>query len=178
MAWWLPCPLFTAMVGSFVHDSFSNFQICNTVLLTTVTMLYVTSPWLPYFITGSLYFLPPFAHVAVFWRGSEQLLYCCWWCLLLRPPWRVAPQTLLSWDFPGKNTGVGCHFLLQRIFSTQGLSPCLLHCRQSLIYPLSHQGSPYWDYLVSTSFKAWPLSQSYCLSLAQSWLSRPWTPRT
>ena len=24
------------------------------------------------------------------------------------------------WDFPGKNTGVGCHFLLQGIFSTQG----------------------------------------------------------
>ena len=27
--------------------------------------------------------------------------------------WTVALQTPLSWDFPGKNTGVGCHFLLQ-----------------------------------------------------------------
>ena len=36
------------------------------------------------------------------------------------------------WDSPGKNTGVGCHFLLQGIFSTQGLSPGLLHCRQIL----------------------------------------------
>ena len=26
-----------------------------------------------------------------------------------------------SWDFPGKNIGVGCHFLLQRIFLAQGL---------------------------------------------------------
>ena len=28
---------------------------------------------------------------------------------------------------PNKNTGVGCHALLQRIFPTQGLNPCLLH---------------------------------------------------
>ena len=43
--------------------------------------------------------------------------------------------------FPGKSTGVGCYFLLQGIFLTQGLNPCLLHCRQ-MLYPLSHQGSP------------------------------------
>ena len=36
--------------------------------------------------------------------------------------------------------GVGCHFLLQRIFPTQGLNPGLPHCRQTL-YHLSHQGS-------------------------------------
>ena len=36
------------------------------------------------------------------------------------------------WDFPGKNTGVGCHFLLQGIFPTQGLNPGLPHCRQML----------------------------------------------
>ena len=45
------------------------------------------------------------------------------------------------WDFPGKSTGVGCHFLLQRIFLTQGSNPGLLHCRQ-MLYSLSHQGSP------------------------------------
>ena len=27
---------------------------------------------------------------------------------------------LCPWDFPGKNTGVGCHFFLQGIFPTQG----------------------------------------------------------
>ena len=31
----------------------------------------------------------------------------------LRPPWTVACQAPLPWDFPGKNTGMGCHFLLQ-----------------------------------------------------------------
>ena len=32
-------------------------------------------------------------------------------------------RLLCPWDFPGKDTGVGCHFLLQQIFLTQGLSP-------------------------------------------------------
>ena len=41
----------------------------------------------------------------------------------------------------GVDTGVGCHFLLQGIFPTQGLKPGLLHCRQ-ILYLLSHQGSP------------------------------------
>ena len=52
----------------------------------------------------------------------------------------VVHRAPLSMDSPGKNTGVGCHFLLQGIFPTQGWNPSLLHCRQTL-YPLSHQGS-------------------------------------
>ena len=40
-----------------------------------------------------------------------------------------------------KNTGVGCHFLLQEIFPTQGSNLSLLHCRQTLCH-LSHQGTP------------------------------------
>ena len=47
---------------------------------------------------------------------------------------------LHPWDFPSKSTEVGCHFLLQRIFLTQGLNLGLPHCRQAL-YCLSHQGS-------------------------------------
>ena len=43
------------------------------------------------------------------------------------------------WNFPGKNTGVGCHFLLQRIFLTQGLNPNLSWLGDSL--PLNHLGS-------------------------------------
>ena len=54
-------------------------------------------------------------------------------------PHKLQPTRLLSpWNFPGKNTGVGCHFLLQGIFPTQGSSPGLLHCRQ-MLYPLSPQ---------------------------------------
>ena len=36
------------------------------------------------------------------------------------------------WDFLGKNTGVGCHFLLQGIFPIQELNPGLPHCRQTV----------------------------------------------
>ena len=62
-------------------------------------------------------------------------------CLTLCDP-RLQPTRLLyPWDFSGKNTGVGCHFLLQEIFLTQGLNLGLQHCRQKL-YHLRHQGSP------------------------------------
>ena len=46
---------------------------------------------------------------------------------------------LFATPFPGKNTGVGCHFLPQGIFPTQGSNPGPLHRRQTL-YCLSHQG--------------------------------------
>ena len=50
----------------------------------------------------------------------------------------LSPTRLLcSWDFSGKNTRVGCHFLLQGIFPTQGSNPHPLHCRR-ILYPLSH----------------------------------------
>ena len=43
-------------------------------------------------------------------------------------PWIVACVRLLRpWYFQDKNTGVGCHFLLQGIFPAQGLNPGLLH---------------------------------------------------
>ena len=44
-------------------------------------------------------------------------------------------------DSPGKNSGVGCHALLQGIFPIQGSNPGSLHCRW-IFYYLSHQGSP------------------------------------
>ena len=39
-------------------------------------------------------------------------------------------------DFPGKNTGVGCHILLQGMFPTQELNLGLLHCRQTLYFTI------------------------------------------
>ena len=56
-------------------------------------------------------------------------------------PHRLKPTRLLCpWNSPGKNTGVGCHSLLQGIFPTQGSNPGLLHCRQ-ILYHLNLQGS-------------------------------------
>ena len=64
----------------------------------------------------------------------------------LRPHGLLPTRLLCPWDFPGKNTGVRCHSLLQGIFMTQGSNLGLLHCRQ-ILYWLSFQGSP-WELFV------------------------------
>ena len=57
-------------------------------------------------------------------------------------PHGLQPSRLLGpWDFPGKNTEVGCHFLLQGIFPTQGSNLGLLLWQVNSL-PLSHLGSP------------------------------------
>ena len=66
-------------------------------------------------------------------------------------------RLLCPWNSPGKNTGVGCHFLLPGIFPTQGLNPGLPHCRQ-ILYCLSHQKSPW--YSPSNSWSLLPLAPS------------------
>ena len=43
-------------------------------------------------------------------------------------------RLLCPWNSPSKDTGVGCHFLLQVIFLTQGSNSGLLHCRHSLLF--------------------------------------------
>ena len=57
-----------------------------------------------------------------------------WSCLLFTTSLTVAARLLCPWDFPGKNTGVGCHGLLQGIFLTQGSNLhllLLLYCQVS-----------------------------------------------
>ena len=58
----------------------------------------------------------------------------------------LQPHRLLCpWDFPGKNTGAGCHFLLQGIFLTQGSNPSLcsfLHWEADSL-PLHHLENKY-----------------------------------
>ena len=49
-------------------------------------------------------------------------------------------RLLCPWDFPGKNTGVGCYFVLQGIFPMQGWKPSLLHWQADSL-PLGHLGS-------------------------------------
>ena len=75
------------------------------------------------------------------WIQKTWLIYtmkCC--CCLLPQSCPTLLQThglyptrcLCPGDFLGKNTGVGCHLLLQRIFLTQGSNTTLLHCKQIL----------------------------------------------
>ena len=62
----------------------------------------------------------------------------------LQPHGLYTARLLCPWDFPGRNIGVGYHFLLQGIFPTQGSNSyllCLLHWQVDYL-PLSHLGSP------------------------------------
>ena len=55
-------------------------------------------------------------------------------CPTLCDPMDCSPLgSLCPWDFPGKNTGVSSHFLLQEIFLTQGSKLGLLYFRQTLL---------------------------------------------
>ena len=74
---------------------------------------------------------------------------CALLCLIALVSDSLPPHELWPTQAPlsmrilqGKNTGVGCHALLQEIFPTQGLNPGLPLYRQNL-YLLSHQQSPY-----------------------------------
>ena len=71
----------------------------------------------------------------------------------LQPHGLCPTRLLCPWDSPGKNTGVGCHFLLQGIFQTQGLNPCLLHLLrwQAHFIPLWYLGSSFYS-LISYLF--------------------------
>ena len=63
------------------------------------------------------------------------------------------PTRLLRlWNFPGKNTGAGCHFLLQGIFLTQGSNRHPLHWQVDSLL-LHHLGSPSW--LLSLPIQLW-----------------------
>ena len=61
-------------------------------------------------------------------------------CPTLQPHGLYSPPgSSVHGESPGKNTGVGCHALLQGILPTQGSNPGLPHCRR-ILYHLCHQG--------------------------------------
>ena len=78
--------------------------------------------------TGCLTFLIPCARCSVTSVMSDSL----------QPHDCNPPGSSVHGDSPGKNTGVGCHALLQGIFPTQGSNPGLPHCRW-ILYCLSHK---------------------------------------
>ena len=82
------------------------------------------------------------------------------------------PGTSVCGDSAGKNTGVGCHALLQGIYPIQGLNPGLLHCRW-ILYCLSHQGSPVCTYM--SSKLEMPLTRTWnqqIMPILCSWLDK------
>ena len=85
------------------------------------------------------------------WQWIILTLLCVCMCVLnhwavpnsLLPHGLWPARLLCPWNFLGKNIGVGCHFLVQGIFLTQGrvCLLCFLHCQVDSL-PLGYLGSP------------------------------------
>ena len=120
-------------------------------------------PWLPSWFFSTLALNPHMTPrsgslCSVVHHLLSLCMHACIMCVLSHVwlgPHGLQPSRLLQWTFPGKNTGAGCHFLLQGIFLTQGSNPhhlCLLHWQQILYH-----------------FATWkPLALWWWCSLAQS----------
>ena len=100
------------------------------------------------------------------------------WLTLCDPMDCSPPGSSVHGDSPGKNTGVGCHVLLQGIVPAQGLNPGLLHCRL-IICHLSHQEGPRilkWAVYPFSRGSYWPRNQIGVSCIAgrffTSWVTR------
>ena len=104
-------------------------------------------------MTRSLYQDPSGSEVLINWVEKKCEVSLRWcdvdstatavlsYVKLLATPVTAASRFLCPWDFPGKNTGLGCNVPLQEIFLTQGLNLHLLHWQVDSL-PLSQRGSP------------------------------------
>ena len=101
-------------------------------------------------------------------------------CLTLCDSMDCSPPGSCPWDSPSKNTGVGCHFLLQGIFSTQGSNLGLLYCRQSLpSEPPGKPGCPWDPHLPNGTVSVFQrllaahlrsCREKYCAHVATAWI--------
>ena len=104
-------------MSMLVRSTTLNINTGTSLILNTSSSLK-----LKFIILSSLVF-------RIAWFVSTYFSFVLWCCLvpkscltLLRPT-----KLLCLWDFPGKNAGMGCHFLLQGIFRTEGSNPCILN---------------------------------------------------
>ena len=102
---------------------------------------------------------------------TESLHACSVGSNSLQPHGLQSARFLCPCSFPGKNTRVVFHFLLQGIFQTKGSNLCLLH-QQADSLPLSHLGSPSLLIRSSSHYVGMDWSCSYCL-MRSSWASLP-----
>ena len=100
-------------------------------------------------------------------------LYCCLAaksCLTLLGHHGLEPlRRHHPWNFPGMNTRVGCHFLLQGIFPTQGLNPrllCLLHGQAVADYKITQRGREIIlkRLVIRLNVLRWSLDTGFCIN--------------
>ena len=102
-----------AINGKLWHDRFwDNLWLPGFALLAVTVAIFVSTSYVSDTRMG---------------LRSHLILVSCSVVCHLATPWTIPLQA------PGRNTGVGGHFLLQGIFSIQGQNPGLPHCRQILL---------------------------------------------
>ena len=113
-------------LGLGTQGSNPGLQHCRQILY---QLSYQGSPFLRMYVCVYIYI-----HTHIYMCVCIHIYVCTCVCVpshvscvqLFATPWTVAHQApLYMGDSPIKNTRVGCHALLQGIFPTQGLNPCL-----------------------------------------------------
>ena len=130
-------------MGSFY---WRMFRIHNTSVLYSLQITSIFQDQHEYEF-DTLYSLFNFKHI----ESESEIPQSC--ATLWDPMDCSLPGSSIHGIFQARNTGMGCHFLFQETFLTQGLNLGLLHCRQTL-YHLSHQGSPTGCSLIQTLLTA------------------------
>ena len=122
--WWIPAS---------ISDLLNTFPVCYYC---TEFSINDSSSWLMGYwdLSYSCWFSVYYFFLLLNESASEAAQLC----LTLCDPVDCSLPVSSVHGLPGKNTGMGCHFLLQGIFPTQGLNLGLLHCWQ-MLYHLSHQ---------------------------------------
>ena len=126
------------LVASFKFQNLSQFF--NILTFDELKLL-----WLPLFNWFRDFIWPRYrVNVCVHAKSLQSCPTLC------NPMDCSSPDSSVHGDSPGKNTGVGCHFLLQAIFLTQGSNPCLfciLIGRHMLYHCATREGSsiPNWN---------------------------------
>ena len=94
---------------------------------------YLQDFWLFYFTSSP----PPLLFSEISWEPACSVMSDSLWSHGL---WPTRP--LCPWDFLGKNTGVGCQFLLQGLFPTKGLNLCPLHWQADFYHWATREPPP------------------------------------
>ena len=124
------------MIFFFFHSYLSPYSLRDTLCdYTSTDLIFSPRKWQVAEGTGLVYDRMAIIGVSALCLVTSDSM----WSLGLEPA-----RFLCPWNFPGKNTAVVCHFLLQGSLPTQELNPCLVRllCCRLILYLLSRRGSP------------------------------------
>ena len=160
--WWSSEPNEATFLPNGKHIRGLNHESCNTVVHISwkkKPMHNWTCAVQTYVVQGSTLFKQLYCFIFLL----AVVCLVAQLCLTLWDPMDCRlPGSSVHGDSPGKNTGVGCHALLQGIFSTQGLNPSLPHCRWIPVWAI-REVSHLWDNFIHTLYTLFQQIPEYLL---------------